>query len=67
MKRLSKILNITGVDVARFMGVTRQAVCQGSPKVGAAEENLIAAARFDQEKIELADKYYNDLKEFLGK
>lgn len=65
MKHLLKILDITGGDIARYAGITRQAVKQGSKRVKAATRVLVSSARLDPEKMEAARQARDELDEFF--
>jgi len=62
-----RVLNISGGDIARCSGTTRQAVHAGSKTTENAARVLISAARLNYEKMETARATYEELGEFLFK
>ena len=64
-KYLLKVLGISDADIARYAGVTRQAIHGGSGRINEHAAELIAAAKFDPEKMKAAWQAKRELDSFL--
>ncbi len=65
MNYLPVVLQISNADIALHMGVTRQAVSQGSASVKIATEELIEVAKCDPGKVQRARVALVELGDFL--
>ena len=66
MKHLLKILEITGADIAKHAGITRQAVNQGSSRADNSARILIEVARLSPSQMARINEAYVELAGFLS-
>lgn len=66
MKHILKILDISGADIAKHAGISRQAVNQGTPRADNSARILIEAARMSPTQMARIYDAYVELASFLS-
>lgn len=65
MKHILKILDISGADIARHAGISRQAVSQGSIKADRAAAALLDMSRLNPDHITVLQEAATEIATFL--